>query len=732
MRTFLVIVESDQKSHTLAKILGQDLNIVSTGGAIKEIEQEFSFQQDFADCFRIIDSQRPIIDYIRREAAAWEHVLVAADPDVDGELLALHIEQEISSSDRSVGRILLTELTEKAVKAAVRAPAKINRGAIQKKIAGIYLERHLGEWYKPIFHKIAGETNKTIPFPPHVLHDVCEKVNCQSDSNAAGRPGVMMKIEAAKQQIDGFYLESVKGDKDFIKDEHWAKAVVIDLKEQQFVIDSVNKKSLSMTPPLPHNTTSLIMEAAREHDFSPGKTLSIARQLYEGVDVGKGKTEGVITYPLTDSTVLEDFIIAEVREFIYCNFGGDYLPSKTHPSKSPANKEMSLPAIRPVDIKQTPQKLKKYLAEDQLAIYALIWKRCVASHMTAAKAVHRQTFIVSMENSRYTFAAADNEVVFRGFLQVYQDRKTGRQPFSSMARLRKGQRVTLADVTIEKSPLQSMRNNSDFPMQEGFDPVQTDYSSVPFFKMERLLQSGLVEISGNKIVPTEIGSALDDVLQKRCSLFYSPAFEEKCENELEKIGQGKITMLNFIQNIKKILAQDRHVDFIDESVQSTDGLQCPKCGSSMISLQERDGRIFACVNYPEMCSYVAKAGRVASGNTKTCPNCGRELTVRQGKYGRFLGCRGYPECTYSKPFSLDIPCPNQGCDGQIIERRTPKGKVFYGCSSYPSCDFSSWKKPVAKTCPACFNSLLVEENLEKNLLKCPACKKTYMMDVASN
>jgi DNA topoisomerase-1 len=731
MCTFLVIVESDQKSHTLSKILGQGFNVVSTGGAIKEIEQESSFPQDLADCFRIIDSQRPIIEYIRIEAAASEHVLVASDPDVNGELLALHIEQEISSSGRSVGRLLLTELTEKAVKAAIKAPGEINRGAAQKELARIYLERYLTENYGPILRN-PQETKKPIPFPPHALHDLRENVNCQADSDASGHPAVRMKIEASKQQIDGFYLESVKGDKGFIKDEHWAKAVVIDLKEQQFVVDSVNKKSLSMPPALPHNTTSLVMEAANEHGFSPGKSLSLARQLYEGLELGKGKTEGVITYPITDSTVLEDFIIVEVREFIYCNFGGDYLPSKTHPPKSPVKGEMRLPAIRPVDVKQTPQKLKKYLSGDQFAIYALIWKRCVASQMTAAKAIHRHACLVSIENSRYTFAAADTEVVFRGFLQAYQDRKTGWQPFSSIARLRKGQRVTLANVIIERSPMQSMSDNSGRDMLNGFDFLQRDSSSIPFIQLERLLESGLVEISGKKIIPTELGSALDDVLQKRCSLFYSRAFAEKCENELEKISRGKITVANFIQDIKKILARDRHVDFIDESVQSTDGLQCPKCGSSMISMQERDGHIFACINYPQTCSYVAKAGSGASGNRKACPNCGKELTVRQGKYGRFLGCKGYPECTYSEPFSLDIPCPNQGCDGQIIERMTSKGKVFYGCSNYPSCDFSSWQKPIAKTCPACFNPVLVEDDREKNLLKCPVCKKTYIMDKAAD
>lgn len=727
MSKSLVIVESDAKSKTINKFLGNDYNVKASVGHIKNLPKNrlgVDIENNFSPEWITIRGKGKILSMLKKAASSSDKVYIATDPDREGEAIAYHLLNEIKKFNTNIYRVLFYEITDKAVKEAIKNPKTVDQSKVEAQKARRVLDRLVGYKISPFLWKTIFRGLSAGRVQSAALRIICQR----EEEIISFRPEEYWSIEAdfKTKRDDIFRSKLIKiDDKEVnIPDEKTARKHTDEIKNQEFFITNIKKTQVTRKPYPPYTTSTFQQDAAVRCKMSTKKIMRIAQQLYEGIDLPGGRT-GLITYMRTDSTRLSSAAVGETREFIANNYGTEYVPEKPVYYKTKKNVQDAHEAIRPTSIKRTPQSVAAHLTSDQLQIYTLIWQRFIACQMRPAKLLRT---IIDINGGPYQFRTTGSIIKFKGFMQIYNIAKEKDSDIHLPEGLKKQESLFLEKLDPQQHFTKPPPRYTESSLVKKLDNLGIGRPSTYAITISNLLSRKYVNKERRTLFATELGMNVNRILVSQFPDIFDINFTAYMEQELDQIESGSKNHINvlkdfyqpFSQSLERALSKQED---IKQSLQEKIDEKCPECGRELIVKWGRNGKFIGCTGYPE-CTYTRPLEEEETKTDEVCEKCGAPMQIKVGKFGRFLACSNYPECKFTKPYSLGIPCPERNCEGEIVERKTRRGKVFYGCSSYPKCKFALWNKPVAQECPKCGYPLLeLRHTKSKGSFKqCPNCK----------
>ncbi len=737
----LVIVESPAKAKTLEKYLGRDFQVKASVGHVVDLPKSklgVDIKKGFAPDFHVIQAKKKVVEELRRAAKGKEKIYLASDPDREGEAIAWHIADQIGKDHKKFHRVLINEITRKAVEEAIAHPHPLDRNKFDAQIARRVLDRLVGYQISPIlWKKVRGGLSAGR------VQSVAVRLVCEREK--AIRAFVAQEYWSLTAMLEGrlppsfearliqWQSSKIDNKKFRLEQESMVRGIMKSLEGASWIVGKVEKKERRRFPTPPFVTSKLQQEAARKLGFQPKRTMQIAQHLYEGVDLGPDGSVGLITYMRTDSTRVSADALNAVRQLIRGQYGQKYLPEKPVAYRSKKGAQDAHEAIRPTSMEYTPERARKYLRRDAFALYSLIWARFVASQMVPAL-FDQTTFDIPVGES--LFRATGQQLKFDGFIKVYiegRDEKVDKNEADEEERdeegalpdLQAGDRLELRSLEPRQHFTQPQPRFTQATLIKELDEKGIGRPSTYASIISNVLDREYVVMDERKLlVPTELGFLITDLLVDSFPDILNAEFTAGMESVLDKIEEGKEDWTkamkrfyaSFSRDLKKAEAEMRDV----KREEAPTDIPCEKCGAMMVVKWGRNGEFLACPRYPE-CKNTKNFTRATNGDVQvveemevneTCEECGRPMQLRWGKYGRFLGCSGYPECknirSLEKPVELGIRCP-QCKEGNLQEKKSRRGKLFYGCNRYPECHFASWDRPVAEACPKCGEPILLEK-----------------------
>ena len=745
----LVIVESPAKAKTLEKYLGRDFQVKASVGHVVDLPKSklgVDVKKDFAPDFTVIQAKKKVIDDLKKAAKGKENIYLASDPDREGEAIAWHIAGQVAKNHKRVHRVLINEITKKAVQDAIANPLELDRNKFDAQIARRVLDRLVGYKISPLLWNKVRRGLSAGRVQSVAVRLVCER---ETDIRAF-EPVEYWSLTALlegrlppsfKAKLIQWKEQKVDNKKFRLENDATVQGIIQSLDGAAWVIDEVEKKERRRYPTPPFVTSKLQQEAARKLGFQPRRTMQLAQHLYEGVELGKEGSVGLITYMRTDSTRVSNDALAAVRQHIQTNYGKNYLPGKPNTFRSKKGAQDAHEAIRPTSLEYTPERVRRYLRRDMFQLYSLIWDRFVASQMVPA--VYDQTaFAIPVKEA--LFRATGQQIKFDGFMKVYIE---GRDERASQANgedeedeaqdtdgmlpdLQKGDALNLLSLDPRQHFTQPPPRYTQASLIKELDEKGIGRPSTYAAIISNILDREYVsQNESRQLLPTDLGLLVTDLLVESFPDILNVEFTASMEDELDKIEIGKEkwtkAMKRFYTPFERDLKKaEKEMRDVKRQEVPTD-IECDKCGAKMVIKWGRNGEFLACPQYPE-CKNTKNFKRSDTGEieiaaeeevNETCEECGRPMLIRWGKFGKFLGCSGYPECKniqpLEKPVDLGVKCPE--CKkGNIKERKSRWGKVFYGCDKYPECKFASWDKPMPTPCPDCESPILVEKVTKRN------------------
>jgi len=737
----LLIVESPAKSRTLKRFLGKGFDVQATVGHIIDLPKSklgVDTEDGFKIDYELIKGKGGVIKKLKAAAKKSETIYLAPDPDREGEAIAWHVAEQLKNS-KNIVRVTFNEITKTAVKKALENTREIDINLVNAQQARRVLDRLVGYKVSPFLWKTV-----TYGLSAGRVQSVALRIICEREAEIEAfvteeywKIAALLEDESKAQLISR--LAKIDGKKPEITDEDESSKIVADLKKQNFIVNKVKRSEKKRKPYAPFITSSLQQEAARALYFTPKKTMMVAQRLYEGIELGDEGPVGLITYMRTDSIRVAESAISAARDFIMENYGAAYSPAKPVRYKAKKNSQDAHEAIRPTYIDYPPEKIKKYLKKDQLRLYTLIWNRFLASQMSPAV---YDTTSVEINAGKYQFNSSAQSLKFDGFLKVYQEAKeNGRNGNGEnglvdfIPDLKEGDELKLLEITptqhFTKPPARFSQATLVKTLEaEGIGRPST-YASI----ISTLTDRKYVEIQERRLHPTDLGKTINKILVQSFPTLFNIKFTAEMENGLDLIEDGKEDWVDVIRQFYMPFSETLDglkgkLQAIKDSLTEETGEKCDKCGSAMVIKWGRNGQFMACSAYPD-CKNTKPIGEPDEAMTtdEKCENCGSPMVVKVGRFGKFLACSAYPKCKTTKPISIGVRCPKDGCKGDIVEKRSKRGKLFYGCSKYPKCDFVSWQRPVNRKCPKCNNSYMFDKisKVKGAFLACPVCKhKIYI------
>lgn len=734
----LIIVESPAKAKTINKYLGKEYHVEASVGHIKNLPKSkigVDVEGGFVPEYETIKGKDDVITRLRTHASKAGAVYLATDPDREGEAIAWHIAREIEDQNRNIFRVMFHEITERGIAEAMEQPTRIDEHLVNSQQARRVMDRLVG-------YKVSPFVWKTVFYGLSAgrVQSVAVRLICEREEEIdLFVPEEYWSIigEFQVQGKDPFFakLFKVAGKDPSIGDSTTAEGYVADISRQKYLIADVQTRPVKRNPNPPFITSTLQQEAARRLRFHAKRTMMLAQRLYEGVEIGDEGRVGLITYMRTDSTRLSEDAVREVREYIYDNYGKEYLPHEARLFKKGKSSQDAHEAIRPTSTRFAPKHVKKYLDKEMFQLYELIWNRFVACQMSPA--VFDQ-MTVDLSGGDYLFRATDSIPRFRGFLQVYDDVaeenevKNDEDPVSKLpADLRSGEGASLTNVVPNQHFTKPPARFSESTLVKELESRGIGRPSTYALIVDTIQARKYVEQRERRLYPTELGKAVNRILINNFPDLFNIEFTAKMEEELDTIASGKrsyeLVMEDFyVPFMKSVEGVDKKAAAIKKSLQEKTDETCELCGKPMIIKWGRNGRFMACSGYPS-CKNTKPLPEEAELTKhvvgQKCELCGGDMVVKGGRFGAFLGCSNYPTCKNTRPISIGMKCPKCN-EGDVIERKTKRKRVFYGCSKYPDCDFASWDKPVAQSCDTCGNPYMVEKFTQTRgeFLSCPSCK----------
>ncbi len=747
MKKSLLIVESPTKARTLSKYLGKEFTIKASKGHVKDLPESklgVDVNHDFKAEYRIIPGKEKIIKELRKEANRAESIFLGPDPDREGEAIAWHIAEEIShngAKGKDVYRVLFYELTQKGIKEALERPGKLNRHLYEAQQARRILDRLVGYLISPLLWQKVKRGLSAGRVQSVALRLVCERER----KIQRFKPEEYWTVEAVFSKLDekssfSAKLFKLNGKKPEIKNKEQADSIVSEIKEfEVFKVHKVQQKQRRKNPSPPFITSTLQQEASRKLRFSPRKTMMIAQQLYEGVELPGEGAVGLITYMRTDSTRLSSESVEAARRFIAEKWGKEYLPVKSRQFKVKSSAQDAHEAIRPTDVFRTPEDIRSHLSRDQYALYELIWKRFVACQMKQAILLSTSIDVVPLNNEQIIFRATGSVVDFPGYMILYVEGSddNGEEDSSILPKMEVNEELKLLELQGSQHFTQPPPRYTEASLIKELEQNGVGRPSTYATIVSTIQERGYVSLDKRTLKPTELGFVVNDILVKYFPEIINVSFTAEMERKLDEVERGNYSFIKllheFYSRFKPMLddAQQNMQNFRVNGIPS--GIDCPDCGKPLVIRWDQGGHSYLSCSE---CGFTSDYEREQDGSIKivkadgvkdVCSRCGKPMVVRHGRFGPFLACSGYPKCKTTKPLGIGVPCPDDNCDGEIVERRSRKGRIFYGCSNYPKCSVIFSYRPTNKTCPECgYPVMLLKKTKKKGTeLVCPNRECNY-------
>ncbi len=727
----LVVVESPAKAKTINKILGADFVVKSCMGHVRDLppkELGVDIDNGFKPRYVTIRGKGKVLAELRRVAKRAEVIYLATDPDREGEAIAWHVAHAIARKDAVIRRILFNEITPKAVRNSIKNSVELNMEKVNAQQARRVLDRLVGYEISPLLWKVIHSGLSAGRVQSVALRIICER----DKEIEAFEPDEYWTIDAQlKGREDGLLVARLleySGEKIEIATEEEAEKIVAQLRQQSYEVKEVKRRDQLRRPAPPFTTSTLQQECARRLRFSVKRTDSVAQQLYEGVEV-EGETRGLITYMRTDSVRVSSEAISAVRTQIGERYGPEYVPRNPNRYKTRRGAQDAHEAIRPTDSSLGPEQAKNLLNPDQARVYELIWKRFVASQM---KPQVLDVIRVNIQVGDYLFRASGSTTKFAGFSLLYTENKEEEESSGKVpSNIVQGDLLELQELLPEQHFTKPPARYSEATLVKELEAQGIGRPSTYAQIITTIQDREYVEkLDRRAFVATERGHTVNKLLVDTFPLIFNVEFTAQMENKLDLIEESAEdwvdTVRKFYASWKDVLidANNRRGE-LKRALQEESSVVCEECGRNMVIKWGYNGRFLACPGYPECKNTMPLGGEQEQPpEGESCDLCRSPMVVKTGRYGRFLACSSYPKCKGVKPFSLGIPCPGDSCEGQLVEKQTRKGKVFYGCNRYPDCKFATWDKPVNQSCPQCKASLLYEKTSrsEQGLIYCRKCR----------
>jgi len=728
----LVIVESPAKAKTINKYLGKDFTVTASVGHIIDLPQKkigVNIEENFKPEYVTIPGKEKIIKELRDKSKKAKGIYIATDPDREGEAIAWHI-ASILGRDNEVYRVEFNEITKNAVEKAMQSPRSIDMNRVYSQQARRVLDRIVGYKISPLLWKMIYRGLSAGRVQSVALRLVCERE--EEIRNFKPQEFWTIQADAKQNKSDKFTVKLAKIDNKKVKinNQQEAENHTDAIKKANFVLSKIEKKELKRNPGPSFITSTLQQTASRMLRMPTKRIMSIAQGLYEGVEIPGHGSVGLITYMRTDSTRISPEALNAAHDFISEQYGAENSLSKPRVFKSKKSAQDAHEAIRPtyVDKAFAPEAIKEHLSAQQFKLYDLIWKRFIASQMPAA-IVEKTT--VKISDGKYEFSTEGEVMKYAGFTMVYNEVDEDKeQPASIPAGLVEGESCKINNVDAQQNFTKPKPRFTESTLVKELDSLGIGRPSTYAQIISTIIQRNYVEIQERKLFATELGETVNTILVTNFPEIFNVSFTAEMEKELDEIAASKLTyekvLSEFYSPFEKAMEKvDLKKDKIKSELLEDAGEVCEKCGSPMVIRWGRNGKFMACSAFPKCKNTKPLEGPAEPEATdEICEKCGSPMVIKTGRFGKFLACSNYPTCKNTKPLSTGIKCPKEGCDGDIIERRSKRGKVFYGCSKYPKCDFVSWDKPVNQPCLECGNNYVVEKytKAKGSFLRCPVCK----------
>lgn len=739
MPKHLVIVESPAKAKTIKKFLGKDYRVEASMGHVMDLPKSklsIDVENDFTPTYVVPDDKKAVIKKLKsalKEIGKSDNLWIATDEDREGEAIGWHLLKALGVKKASeVKRIAFHEITKDAIEKAIRNPHKLNNELIDAQQARRVLDRLVGYslspflWVKVYRGLSAGRVQSVTV---RIIVDREREIEAFKPEEYWEVEG---QFETGDKEIFTADLQKKDGKKFVPKNEKEAKAAVKTSKDSSFTVSALEEKKLKKNPSPPFTTSTLQQAASNKFGFSVKQTMVVAQQLYEGVNLGKGEGQtGLITYMRTDSVNLSKKALDDSAQMIEKSYGREYLLSKPRVFRSKSkNAQEAHEAIRPTEMFRSPESLKDILDNQQLKLYTLIWQRTMASQMAGAELKRIGADINTESKIVYTFRATGQTVEFDGFLRVYKEtssahkQKTEEESTNSetnelgekyIPALIEGQDLTCLEIIPEQHFTKPPPRYNEASLVKKLEEEGIGRPSTYAPTISTVQQRGYIRKDGRQLVPESVAFTVTDLLVEHFKDIVDLKFTAKIEDSLDEIARGKIEWVPFMHSFhdpfsKLLEKKQKEVKKEDVVKETTDEL-CPECGASMIVKLSRFGKFLACSTYPKCKGKKSTPEEAAKKeareverkkmeeemNLEPCPDCGSPLTVKSGRYGVFVGCSGYPKCKHIKKIekSSGVACDQCG-KGELVEKRTRKGKKFWGCNKYPDCKNASWTYPGKK------------------------------------
>jgi DNA topoisomerase-1 len=786
MRKTLVVVESPAKAKTIKKYLGAGYEVLASKGHVKDLPKRMGIdvEKGFQETYEVIESKAAVLSELKSEAKKANVLLLATDPDREGEAIAWHLAEELGRKELEVHRVEFHEITKKGVEHGIERPRELDQHLYDAQRARRVLDRIVGYdvsalvWNKLAFGLSAGRVQSV------ALRLIVEREREIEAFVPEEYWNVGVGLKGASKQAFTARLAKADGEKIEVENGAQATAIRADLESASYAVVGVTQREQKRNAPAPYTTSKLQQDGTSYLRFGTKRTMNIAQRLYEGIDLKKdGGLVGLITYMRTDSVRVSPDAIEEAREFIRTKHGEKFLPAKPNVFKSRKDAQEAHEAIRPTSLELSPDKVRKHLTDEQFKLYKLIFDRFVASQM--AYAVYDQTgvdiaatpSVKKPAHASYGLRASGKVLKFSGWLEQYQAGReleegpkslageedageaeaaqatnghaapngaNGKKPSAKggedddgiLPPIADGEKLVLATppgvLTEQKFTQPPARYNEGSLVRElekrGIGRPST-YAEI----ISKVQARDYVEkLQGGGMMATNLGKMIVDGLVSTELEFMDPSFTAKMEEELDEVESGKLERVallkRFYKRFREVLETAKKKKAWKPEPEPTE-FKCEEDGGVMLKRWSKNGWFLGCENYPK-CKHTRDMGKDGKGPAEikvtdiACDQCGKPMAIRTGRYGEFLSCTGYPGCKNAKPVPLGVKCPK--CGGDIVEVRSKKkgAKPFYGCSKYPQCDFKVWAKPVDEPCPQCQHPFLVMGGGQKNpKLMCPRGKE---------
>jgi DNA topoisomerase-1 len=756
-KTRLVVVESPAKARTIGQYLGPGYRVRASVGHVRDLpERELGvdIDQGFKPKYVTIRGKGKILQELRRDAAAADEVILATDPDREGEAIAYHVAEQLGYADTTDGaasgkstatpefrRVLFHEITKDAIRRALDEPVPLDMRKFEAQQARRILDRLVGYQVSPLLWKPIRRGLSAGRVQTVALRLITEREDEIRAFVTEEYWSITAHLEQQGQEFSA-KLHHIDGKAFRLEDEASATAVVDEVRETTFVASEVKRRERIKSPPAPFTTSTLQQEAAKRLGFAAQKTMRVAQQLYEGVDVGSEGSVGLITYMRTDSTRVAPVAAHAARDWITERLGERYAAPggpRLWGGKKQKGAQEAHEAVRPTEAARHPDAVKRHLDRDQFRLYELIWLRFVAGQMAPAvfDTMTIDFDLAGKSGKRYLFRATGSVMKFDGFTRLYREaREEGDHRTlddeAPLPDMEQGQACRLLRLEPAQHFTQPPPRYSEASLVKELEAKGIGRPSTYAQIIATLKDRKYVELLEKRFHPTPLGETVAKLLIRLFPDLFDVDFTSGMELRLDQIEEGELDWRSVLEDFygpfkAQLSAGEQQGEAVLREVVDADAEACPDCGQPLHLKWSRHGRFFGCSAYPE-CKYTKpldeKERKEPKPLGRPCPKCESELVEREGRHGTFIACSNYPKCKYTEPVTIPgLKCPGCG-EGDVAEKRSRRGKVFWSCTRYPDCEWSSWDRPVPTPCPNCMHPFLVAKSTKAkgDFLRCPECK----------